>query len=340
MSPFEKDPFTIIIPTYKRPVLLKRAIESALKQTWSNIRVLVLDNASGDETKEVVEAFRKTDSRVAYICHEKNIGMLGQYQYGIEHVKTEFFSFLSDDDWLLPSFCEVSILGFKENPDCCFFASSTVIIGSENRILRIPLDLWPHEGKYPAGTGALEMIGKYPVPTTVAFRKSFLSEVSIDMNNPMAWDCDFLLQLSSRFPIAISKKVTGIFVSHDHSCTAHLSYDSVSDSIIRIIRRAPLFGTSFKERLNEKLNDYLITITGSFIKSMAVKKRYSEGALLARQLISLNPNRLYSYLLYFILVFLKKMPIFHFFIWKLRDLYRKNMKSRFTKYEGYLNDFS
>ncbi|RKX41747.1 MAG: glycosyltransferase family 2 protein, partial [Thermotogae bacterium] len=62
---------TTIIPTYRRPKLLQRAIKSVLNQTYPHFQVCVYDNASGDETAEVVAEFAKKDPRVKYYCHPK-----------------------------------------------------------------------------------------------------------------------------------------------------------------------------------------------------------------------------------------------------------------------------
>ena len=95
---------TTIIPTYRRPTLLKRAIESVLQQAYPHFQVWVLDNASGDETAEVVTQLTQQDKRVKYYCHPENVGAFNNFQYGLEQVSTPFFSFLSDDDMLLPDF--------------------------------------------------------------------------------------------------------------------------------------------------------------------------------------------------------------------------------------------
>ena len=57
---------TTIIPTYRRPKLLRRAILSVLNQTYTNIQVCVFDNASGDETALVVAELARMDNRVKY----------------------------------------------------------------------------------------------------------------------------------------------------------------------------------------------------------------------------------------------------------------------------------
>ena len=95
---------TTVIPTFRRPHLVRRAIWSALGQSYPHVRVLVADNASGDNTAEAVAEIYGHDSRVAYYCHPKNIGSYPNFNFGIQQVETPFFSLLSDDDALAPDF--------------------------------------------------------------------------------------------------------------------------------------------------------------------------------------------------------------------------------------------
>jgi len=82
---------TCILTTRRRPQLLKRAIESVLNQTYPHLQVCVYDNASGDETAQVVSEIAKTDPRVKYFCHAENIGPFNNISYGVKNVNTPFF---------------------------------------------------------------------------------------------------------------------------------------------------------------------------------------------------------------------------------------------------------
>ena len=63
----------IIIPTYKRPVLLKRALESVLNQTYPNIaHVIVTDDSNdGAETKQLIKGFQARETRITYVCNDR-----------------------------------------------------------------------------------------------------------------------------------------------------------------------------------------------------------------------------------------------------------------------------
>lgn len=91
---------TVIIPTYNRGYVLKRAILSVISQTYQNIEILVVSDASSDTTEEIVKSI--TDSRIKYICHEKNRGLAATRNTGIKNSSGEYITFLDDDDEWAP----------------------------------------------------------------------------------------------------------------------------------------------------------------------------------------------------------------------------------------------
>ena len=212
---------TTIIPTYRRPKLLGRAIRSVLNQTYPYFKVCVYDNASGDETAEIVSEIAKHDSRVNYFCHKNNIGMIDNFIYGMKRVETPFFSFLSDDDVLLPYFFQTVMDGFKAYPDAIFSAGATVHITEHGEVLNVPLHLWQREGFYSPPEGLLNMLGgKHPEWTAIVFRKEIVDKIGMldkDIGYPM--DLDYELQAATRFPFVVSKKPCALFVTINTSFT-------------------------------------------------------------------------------------------------------------------------
>jgi glycosyltransferase involved in cell wall biosynthesis len=247
---------TTIIPTYKRPQLLKRAIISALNQTFHRIQVHVYDDASNDETEEVVRECIKKDDRVAYHRHGQNMGLLQNYQYSLSRVKTEYFSFLSDDDVLFPWFCEETLQGFKQCPECAFSAGSAIIMSEEGKVIRVPLDLWKREGVFFSPEGVLEMISKYPIPSCLLFHRKVIDSIPIDMGNSLTWDCDFLLQSAARFPFHISKRPCGIYLHHS-SYSNSKGFEDWSFALNRMIERlndSPYLETEEKKLATDLIN--------------------------------------------------------------------------------------
>jgi glycosyltransferase involved in cell wall biosynthesis len=211
---------TTLIPTYRRPHLLRRAIRSALNQSYPHVQVWVYDNASGDATAEVVAECMREDPRVHYHCHANNIGMLGNFNYAIEHVTTPYFSILSDDDILLPTFYEVVLKGFEQHPEAAFSAGAVIQITDDGRVLRNPMEHWEREGCYLPPEGIFAMVGeRFPTITGILFRQEVVPTFgSFDRDIAMS-DITFCMRIAAQRPFVVAYQPCALFVSHESSLT-------------------------------------------------------------------------------------------------------------------------
>jgi len=90
---------SVIIPTYNRAHLLSRAIKSVLNQTFQDFEIIIVDDASTDNTDRLVASFQ--NSRMIYIQHERNQGSAAARNTALRQAQGEFIAFLdSDDEWL------------------------------------------------------------------------------------------------------------------------------------------------------------------------------------------------------------------------------------------------
>ncbi len=128
---------TTILPTYKRPILLPRAIDSVRSQTWRDVEIVVRDNCSEDSTEQLVCEIAKIDPRVKYIKNAANIGSHKNIRHGIEDIKTEFFSILSDDDYLAPDFYSYAMKVFDQYPGAGFVACSVNVVNLNGEIVNV-----------------------------------------------------------------------------------------------------------------------------------------------------------------------------------------------------------
>jgi len=126
---------SIIIPTYNRANLLPRAIKSILNQTFKNFELIIVDDGSIDNTKEVVGRFRKNDKRVRYIWQDNSGAPAKPKNAGIKNAKGEFIAFLdSDDEWLVEKLEEQIKLFEKSNSsNLGFVGCNAVIIDKKNK---------------------------------------------------------------------------------------------------------------------------------------------------------------------------------------------------------------
>lgn len=123
---------TIAIPTYNRAICLGRAINSALAQTDVNIEILVLDNASTDDTEAVMTIYLDNPA-VVYYRNNLNIGATANYNQCLDRARGEYFMILGDDDWLAPNYAKVLIDTIKKNNQ--IFLGKCVTINQDGAML-------------------------------------------------------------------------------------------------------------------------------------------------------------------------------------------------------------
>ena len=81
-----------------------------MAQSYANLEILVIDNASADNTGQVMQAFMAGDPRVRYLKHAENIGMIGNFNACIESARGEYIKFICADDLLSPD-CVTRMVG-------------------------------------------------------------------------------------------------------------------------------------------------------------------------------------------------------------------------------------
>lgn len=94
-----KPTVSIIIPTYNRSQLIARAVKSVLNQTYQNFELIIIDDGSTDNTRELVTSFN--DERIRYIRHEENKGEAAARNTGLKAARCDYIAYQdSDDEWL------------------------------------------------------------------------------------------------------------------------------------------------------------------------------------------------------------------------------------------------
>ena len=128
---------SICLPTYNRAGYLRKCIRSILAQSYADLEVIVLDNASSDDTGAVVREF--DDPRLQYHRNERNIGPFGNMNLGISLARGEYICIAHDDDAYLPDFVERVVSLLEANPSMAMAHSAvfeTEPNGERRRILR------------------------------------------------------------------------------------------------------------------------------------------------------------------------------------------------------------
>ncbi len=216
---------TTVIPTFRRPKLLKRAIESVLAQPFKDLVVCVYDNASGDETEEVVKELASRDGRVFYFKNSQNIGAAANMIQGIKAVDTAFYTLLSDDDFLLPGFYESATNAVKQFPNAKFICSKTVIINLIDKKLQFRNQDWTPGFYEPANDVVTKMNLSHFVTTSVLLSKDLRD--SIGAFDPSGSDSLYMTIAAASFPFLVLDSYGAALTLHENA------YSMMGEGIVK-----------------------------------------------------------------------------------------------------------
>ena len=122
---------TVGIPTFNRASLLRETVESVLAQTYTAFQLLICDNASDDDTMELVAAF--ADPRVRYVRSSENIGLIPNQNRVMELAETEYLVVLPDDDLLYPDHLAETVATLDRNQTVGFVHTAFDVIDATSQ---------------------------------------------------------------------------------------------------------------------------------------------------------------------------------------------------------------
>jgi glycosyltransferase involved in cell wall biosynthesis len=125
---------SIIIPVYKAEKYIADTLQSALKQTYKNFEVLIIDDGSPDRSIEICQQF--TDPRIK-IIRQQNRGLAGARNTGIRHAQGEYLTLLDADDLWLPEKLEKHVKHLENSPNVGVSFSRSAFIDDNGQPLGI-----------------------------------------------------------------------------------------------------------------------------------------------------------------------------------------------------------
>lgn len=127
---------SVIIPNYNHAPYLEQRIDSVLAQTYENIEVIILDDKSSDNSRDVIERYRSNSKISKIICNDENSGStFKQWEKGISIATGKYIWIAESDDWCEPSLLEVLVKGISGNPNCSFAYCQTTSFLNNGKII-------------------------------------------------------------------------------------------------------------------------------------------------------------------------------------------------------------
>jgi hypothetical protein len=207
----------IVVPCYKYGHFLRDCVTSVLNQNIHDVRVLIIDDASPDNTAEVGTELAKEDSRVTFSRHSTNQGHIATYNEGIEWVSADYMVLLSADDYLLPGALIRSVTIMDEHPEVGFTFGTAVTLDDCGTIANTNAVTDKRGWRILTGPEFVELSGcRNIVPTpTVVVRTELQKRVGgYRPELPHSGDMEMWLRLATHASVGMLEACQGVYRQH------------------------------------------------------------------------------------------------------------------------------
>lgn len=212
----------IVIPCYRYGHYLQTCVQSVLAQDVPDLRILIIDDDSPDDTPDVAEALVRQDDRVSYRRHAENLGHIATYNEGIAWVRANYMLLLSADDFLLPGALQRAMALLDANPAAGLCIGQALALDEDGRLRPMPMDIGT-AGAPTAVLGGADFVrwivrsgSRNVVPAaTAVVRTSLLKRIGGYRSDlPHAGDLELWLRIASHSAVAFVKDNQAVYRRH------------------------------------------------------------------------------------------------------------------------------
>ncbi len=127
---------TVLIPCYNAGKYIRAAINSIINQSYQNLEILILDDGSVDNSREIIKEYSAIDPRIVAVYNESNMGLIRTLNKGVQLATGTFIARMDADDISDLNRIETLFNGFRQNPDIDVISAGYYYLSVKGHILR------------------------------------------------------------------------------------------------------------------------------------------------------------------------------------------------------------
>jgi glycosyltransferase involved in cell wall biosynthesis len=126
---------SVVMPAYNAAKYIEEAIESILAQTLKEFELIVVDDGSTDNTREIIEGYARRDPRVRLLVNETNLKLCRTANRGIEAATAPLIARMDADDWSYPNRLELQVRFMSEHPEVVISGGSMDVCDEKLQVI-------------------------------------------------------------------------------------------------------------------------------------------------------------------------------------------------------------
>lgn len=258
---------SVVIPCYNHAHRLGRAIKSILAQSYCHYEIIVIDDGSRDNTREVAAQFES----VQYY-YQPNSGLVASRNTGIEKSQGEFIVFLDADDWLCQEALETNLRFLQQDPDLVFVSGSYLEETDQGVFKIVPK---PAERDHYLRFLEDNYVGMF---ATTMFRRKIFDKVRFNLKLRACEDYDLFLRISKNYKVKHHHHAIAAYVMHGENMSGN--YPLMLDSALTVLvsQRNLLTTKAEKVSYRKGVNTWVSYYCGmQYVKILKRKDMFSQS---------------------------------------------------------------
>lgn len=186
---------SIILPNYNHAEFLPRCIEAFLGQSFGDFEFVVVDDASTDNSYEILESYARKDSRIRLYRNPENRGVASTLNRALSYCQGEYLHGAASDDYVLPGYFEAAMSLFQQYPHAGICLGMTRCVNDYGLVTAVVPGDWDEARVYLAPEELARRMTSCGVPGPSVWRRDAFLEAG-GYNPELRWHCDwFALQV-------------------------------------------------------------------------------------------------------------------------------------------------
>ncbi|HXY53926.1 MAG TPA: glycosyltransferase family 2 protein [Nitrospirota bacterium] len=311
---------SVCMPTFNSENFLSEAIESVLKQSYTDFELIVSDDCSSDETVAIAKRYAEIDRRIKIRANEQNVGQARNLNLCLQHAKGEYIKFVFSDDVLVSKDALKKMVAvLDDNDEIALVASARYVIDGRSNVIDL---LSEYRGKIGyCGSRIIqdclvEQSNRIGEPTVVLFRKKHSSR-GFDVRYKQTVDLEMWAHLLEQGNFAYINEPLCAFRLHGHQETSR----NLSGNFL-LIEESIMFLEAYADKPYIDLSRILRGYMG-YVPVYSIWKLYKKGRISRQEAIEKIRER------YNFRKFVLYSPLFRLF--KLLRRYRNQIRKIVVK---------
>ncbi len=222
-------PVSVVMPVYNRQDLMPEAIESILGQTFCDFELIIVDDCSTDNTRQVAIDYQKRDARIRIHHHKKNMGIAGARNTGLHLAKGKYIAWMDSDDVSMPDRIEKQFLFMESHPEIGVLGTAAIVIDASG----IYLGVMDYPLSHPLLLWALCFYDPIISPSAMVRRDLLLASGGYSLVFPQAEDYEMFVRLSKSTHLAnLPERLLRLRMHATNTSVVHRSKQLESSTVI------------------------------------------------------------------------------------------------------------